>query len=44
MLDQWHNKGRKYEAFSYWKLSLNKEVAEGDIYERLYLNLCILYR
>lgn len=38
MLEHCHNKGRKQKAFSYWKQSLDKEVAKGSICEMLYLN------
>jgi hypothetical protein len=44
MLGQWHSNVRKYEAFSPWKLSLDKEVTEGYVFESLNLNLCIHYR
>ena len=30
MLGQWHNKGRKYEAFSHWELGLEKKVTAGQ--------------
>ena len=29
--------------FSHWKVSLDKEAAEGYICERLHLNLCVIY-
>jgi hypothetical protein len=42
MLGQWHSKERKSEAFSHWRASLDKEVAEGYTCERLHRNLCIV--
>jgi hypothetical protein len=39
MLGQWHSMERTYEALSHWKLSLDKEVTEGFICERLNLIL-----
>lgn len=43
MLGWWHNEGRGYEVFTHWKLSVDKEMAEGYICERLYLKFCIIY-
>jgi hypothetical protein len=43
LIQQWLNNGRKSEAFSQGKLSLDKEITEGYICERLYLSLCSLY-
>ena len=37
MLGQWHSKERKSEAFSPWKLSLDKDVAEG------YISTCVCF-
>ena len=37
------SKERKYEAFSHWKLSLDKEVAEGYLYEQGYIWTCVSF-
>jgi ferredoxin-thioredoxin reductase catalytic subunit len=42
MLEQWHSNKRKYEAFSHWKVSSDKEVttkltselAYHEVYEK----------
>ena len=41
MLGQWL-KGGGYEVFSHWELSFKKEVTEGYVWERLYLN-CVSF-
>jgi hypothetical protein len=42
MLGQMYSKKRKYEEFSWWKLSLGKKVT-GYICEILHLNLCTVH-